>query len=81
MALVQCGQQTYFEKVGERLLLPLQSDGRVLKPSLFHGDCWDGNIAMDMKTGDAFVFDLRSFYGHNEYGICSGRAPDIDSAT
>jgi hypothetical protein len=39
MALVQCGQQTYFEKVGERLLLPLQSDGRVLKPSLFHGDC------------------------------------------
>ena len=30
------------EKVVPRLLLPLQSDGRVLKPCLLHGDCWDG---------------------------------------
>src|SRR2546421_6765414 len=31
------------EKVIPRLLLPLQSDRRVLKPCLLHGDCWDGN--------------------------------------
>ncbi|KAL8724230.1 MAG: hypothetical protein Q9166_008061, partial [cf. Caloplaca sp. 2 TL-2023] len=37
-------------KVVPRLLLPLQSDGRVLKPCLVHGDCWDGNTAMDKKT-------------------------------
>ena len=29
------------ENVVPRLLLPLQSDGRVLKPCLLHGDCWD----------------------------------------
>ena len=30
------------EKVVPRLLLPLQSEGRYLKPCLIHGDCWDG---------------------------------------
>ena len=32
------------EKVVPRLLLPLQSGGRVLKPCLIHGDCWDGKL-------------------------------------
>ncbi|OBT65900.1 hypothetical protein VE03_05399 [Pseudogymnoascus sp. 23342-1-I1] len=63
------------EKVVPRLLLPLQSDGRVLKPSLLHGDCWDGNTAMDMSTGEAFVFDVCSFYGHNEYDTGNWRTP------
>jgi protein-ribulosamine 3-kinase len=63
------------EKVVPRLLLPLQSEGRVLKPSLIHGDCWDGNTAMDMKTGEAFIFDVCSFYGHNEYDTGNWRAP------
>lgn len=30
------------EKVVPRLLLPLQSERRVLNPCLIHGDCWDG---------------------------------------
>ena len=63
------------EKVVPRLLLPLQAEGRTLKPSLLHGDCWDGNTAMDAKTGEAFVFDVCSFYGHNEYDIGNWRAP------
>ena len=63
------------EKVIPRLLLPLQSDGRTLKPCLIHGDCWDGNTAMDMQTGEAFVFDVCSFYGHNEYDTGNWRAP------
>jgi fructosamine-3-kinase len=63
------------EKVVPRLLLPLQSDGRILKPSLIHGNCWDGNTAMDTSTGEAFVFDLCSFYGHNEYDTGNWRAP------
>lgn len=62
------------EKVVPRLLLPLQSDGRVLKPSLIHGDCWDGNTAMDV-TGGALIFDACSFYGHNEYDTGNWRAP------
>lgn len=63
------------EKVVPRLLLPLQADGRTLKPCLVHGDCWDGNTAIDAKTGQAFVFDVCSFYGHNEYDTGNWRAP------
>lgn len=62
------------DKVVPRLLLPLQSDGRVLKPSLVHGDCWDGNTAMD-AAGEALIFDVCSFYGHNEYDTGNWRAP------
>ncbi|KAI4676006.1 uncharacterized protein J4E84_009805 [Alternaria hordeiaustralica] len=63
------------QKVVPRLLLPLQAEGRVIKPCLIHGDCWDGNTAMDAKTGEAFVFDVCSFYGHNEYDTGNWRAP------
>ena len=63
------------EKVVPRLLLPLQTEGRTLKPCLVHGDCWDGNTAMDAKTGEAFIFDVCSFYGHNEYDTGNWRAP------
>ena len=62
-------------KVVPRLLLPLQAQGRVLKPSLIHGDCWDGNTAIDATTGSALIFDACSFYGHNEYDIGNWRAP------
>lgn len=55
------------DKVVPRLLLPFQSEGRVLKSSVLHADCWDGNTATDMNTGETFVFDVCSFYGHNEY--------------
>jgi fructosamine-3-kinase len=30
---------------------------------------------MDGKTGEAFVFDVCSFYGHNEYDTGNWRAP------
>ena len=30
------------QKVVPRLLLPLETDGRILKPCLIHGDVWDG---------------------------------------
>ncbi len=30
---------------------------------------------MDADTGDAFVFDACSFYGHNEYDTGNWRAP------
>ena len=66
--------QLTLEKVVPRLLLPLQSEGRSIKPCLVHGDCWDGNTAMDLKSGGAFVFDACSFYGHNEYDTGNWRA-------
>ncbi|KAK2787219.1 hypothetical protein FQN52_007308 [Onygenales sp. PD_12] len=62
-------------KVIPRLLEPLQSEGRSIEPCLLHGDCWDENTAVDMETGEPFVFDAGSFYGHNEYDIGNWRAP------
>jgi fructosamine-3-kinase len=63
------------KKVIPRLLNPLQSEGRSIKPCLLHGDCWDENTATDMENGEPCVFDAGSFYGHNEYDIGNWRAP------
>ncbi|TLS27985.1 hypothetical protein PpBr36_00091 [Pyricularia pennisetigena] len=63
------------EKVVPVLLLPLQAEGRTLKPCLVHGDCWDGNTATDGTTGEAFIFDVCSFYAHNEYDTGNWRTP------
>lgn len=62
------------DKVIPRLLDPLQSDGRSIKPCLVHGDLWDENTATDMNTGEPFVFDAGSFYAHNEYETGNWRA-------
>ncbi|OIW35513.1 putative Ketosamine-3-kinase [Coniochaeta ligniaria NRRL 30616] len=62
-------------RVIPRLLRPLQSNGRTIKPCLVHGDLWDGNSATDMQTGEPFVFDPKSFYAHNEYETGNWRAP------
>jgi protein-ribulosamine 3-kinase len=58
-----------FEFVIPRLLRPLESDGRSVKPCLIHGDLWDENCADDMNTGEPFAFDAPSIYAHNEYEI------------
>jgi protein-ribulosamine 3-kinase len=60
--------QMVLESVIPRLLLPLQANGRIIKPCLVHGDCWDGNTAMT-ADGTARFFDVASFYGHNEYDL------------
>ena len=55
-----------FDKVIPRLLRPLESDGRSLKPSLVHGDLWYANSGIDVSTGESLIFDACSFYAHNE---------------
>jgi protein-ribulosamine 3-kinase len=52
-----------------RLLEPLQANGRILKPSLVHGNLWEENCGTDMNTGQPKIFDAAVFYGHNELGI------------
>ena len=64
-----------FDYVIPRLLDPLQSEGRTLKPSLIHGDIWDENCATDTKTGEPFAFDAGSIYAHNELEIGYWRPP------
>jgi fructosamine-3-kinase len=66
--------QLVLDKVIPRLLEPLQSGGRSIKPCLVHGNLWDENCAADMVTGEPFIFDAGSFYAHNEYEIGNWRA-------
>lgn len=41
------------------------------KPVLLHGDLWSGNISTDSNTGEPILYDMSSYYGHNEadFGI------------
>ena len=57
---------TLFDKVIPRLLQPLETNGRSVKPSLVHGDLWHANSGVDNETGDSIVFDACCFYAHNE---------------
>jgi fructosamine-3-kinase len=53
-------------KVIPRLLKPLQADGRELKPCLIHGDLWEGNMGINLNTGESILFDAGSYFAHNE---------------
>lgn len=64
-----------FDYVIPRLLDPLSSQGRSIKPCLVHGDLWDENCATDMASGEPFAFDAGSLYAHNEYEIGYWRPP------
>jgi fructosamine-3-kinase len=57
---------TIFNVVIPRLLRPLESDGRSVKPSLVHGDLWYANAGVDEVTNQPLVFDTCCFYAHNE---------------
>ncbi|OIW22409.1 hypothetical protein CONLIGDRAFT_665025, partial [Coniochaeta ligniaria NRRL 30616] len=56
----------FLEKVVPRLLRPLQTHGRSIKPVLVHGDIWYGNMATSADTGEPLMFDPSVFWGHNE---------------
>ncbi|KAI3317721.1 Fructosamine kinase-domain-containing protein [Xylariaceae sp. AK1471] len=56
-----------FAKVIPRLLRPLESEGRTVKPSLVHGDLWYANAGIDVNDGQPLVFDACCFFAHNEY--------------
>jgi protein-ribulosamine 3-kinase len=55
-----------FDKVIPRLLRPLESEGRSVKPSLVHGDLWFANSGIDVDTGESLIFDACCFYAHTE---------------
>ncbi|KAL2285723.1 hypothetical protein FJTKL_07729 [Diaporthe vaccinii] len=61
--------EEFIQKVVARLLRPLQTGGRSIKPSLCHGDLWDGNVQMDTDTGQTILFDSCAFYGHAEVDL------------
>lgn len=67
--------EEFVDKVVPRLLRPLQTGGRDIKPSLCHGDLWDGNIQIDVDTNQPVLFDPCPFYGHHEMDLQCMRSP------
>lgn len=58
--------EEFVEKVVPRLLRPLQTGGRSIKPTLVHTDIWHGNIHRDRASQKPVVFDACCIYGHHE---------------
>ena len=56
-----------------RLLGALEADGRTIKPSLIHGDLWEGNIGTDIATGNIYIFDPCCYYAHHEMELAIWR--------
>ena len=54
------------DKVIPRLLRPLETGGRQIRPSLIHGDLQSGNVSVDNVTGAPILYDAPSLYAHNE---------------
>ncbi|CAH0049822.1 unnamed protein product [Clonostachys solani] len=65
----------FFGKVIPRLLRPLETGGRSIRPALIHGDLWHGNAAVDASSGEPIIYDAASFYAHNEYELAVWRQP------
>jgi fructosamine-3-kinase len=72
--LVEIAEE-FIAKVVPRLLRPLQTGGRSIKPSLCHGDLWDGNIQIDVETKLPVLFDPCPFFGHHEMDLQCMRSP------
>ncbi|KAJ4394734.1 hypothetical protein N0V93_003953 [Gnomoniopsis smithogilvyi] len=46
-----------FEKVIPRLLRPLETGGRKIRPRLIHGDLWSGNTSTDVDKNMPVIYD------------------------
>lgn len=53
-------------KVDPRLLRPLETGGRQIKPCLVHGNLYSGNVSVDIETGRPVLYDATCLYAHNE---------------
>lgn len=54
------------DKVVPRLLRPLETGGRQIKPVLVHGDLYSGNVSVDVENGKPVLYDATCLYAHNE---------------
>jgi protein-ribulosamine 3-kinase len=53
-------------KVIPRLLRPMETGGRSIKPVLCHEDLWSGNAGQEVWMGRTVVYDASCFWGHHE---------------
>ncbi|KAI6381515.1 hypothetical protein MCOR25_001208 [Pyricularia grisea] len=63
-----------FDRVIPRLLRPLETGGRKIKPCLVHGGLWYGNVSVDDDTGRPIIYDPLGFWGHHEYELGNWRS-------
>lgn len=54
------------QKVVPRLLRPLETGGRTIRPRLIHGDIWDGNASTKAADESPVLFDASCIYAHHE---------------
>ena len=54
------------KKVVPRLLRPLETGGRQIKPSLVHGALYSGNVSVNVEDGRPVLYDATCLYAHNE---------------
>jgi len=55
------------QSLGERLLLHMHKlfEGRIIQPSMLHGDLWGGNVG-GLADGTPVIFDPAFYYGDRE---------------
>ncbi|KAK1764261.1 Fructosamine kinase-domain-containing protein [Phialemonium atrogriseum] len=61
-------------KVIPRLLGNLRHDGEPIKPCIIHGDLWEPNLGINLETGELMMYDVGSYYAHNEMDLGQWRA-------
>ncbi|EHK99639.1 hypothetical protein M7I_4514 [Glarea lozoyensis 74030] len=61
-------------KVIPILLGNLKHEGEPIEPCILHGDLWDSNLGTNMATGEVVMYDVGSYYGHNEMDLGQWRA-------
>ena len=61
-------------KVIPRLLGDLKHDGKPIEPCILHGDLWEPNLGVNLATGELVMYDVSSFYAHNEMDLGLWRA-------
>lgn len=59
-------ERAILQKVVPRLLRPLETGGRSIKPRLIHGDIWDGNASTRVADDSPVLFDASCVYAHSE---------------
>jgi protein-ribulosamine 3-kinase len=55
-----------FDNVIPCLLMPMETGGNSIQPSLCHSDVWPGNMKPDIDTDEVMFFDSCAFWGHHE---------------
>lgn len=63
------------EKVIPRLLRPLETKGRSIKPCLIHSNLWPSNCMLDTDTREIMIFNSCVYWGHSEADLGLWRAP------